>query len=187
MSNVIESDERPYVAHPPPPGEEAAGPALTQLVEQTSRAAAALEHLYREARWKSQARYSSIAVPFATDGSGNATVQLFEVPQDSQGTLVLCAVDEAGVTPQAADTRATLSLILHAGRPGVGSMVDCIPQTPGVPAQLPSVFLYGNELTAPRVYGPTAFFLQVQNGNASKQCVARIGIWVLRNDMAAAL
>jgi hypothetical protein len=167
---------------PPPPGEESAGPALSILIEQTQLTRVALEHLVQEARWKAMARFSSITVPFATDASGNATVSLFDVPQDHQASLVLLSVDEAAVTPQAPDTRATLSITLYAGLPGIGALLDCIPQTPGVPAQIPCSFNYGAELTAPRLYGPTPFVLRVSNANASKQCAARLGLWVVRSD-----
>lgn len=177
-------------SRPPAPGGESAGPPLTMLDFQTSLERMLERLLERDARQRSGYRYYEAVIPFATDASGNAAVKLFEVPAGALGSLVLVAVDEAGVTPQSPDTRATLSLELVIGSAGttlsasVGELVDCLPQTPGVAAQIPSTFNYGDKETSPRTTGPRAFWLVVQNANASKQCAARIGVCVDRNGEA---
>jgi len=184
-----EYDVPASVRVPPAPGEESAGPALTDLVRETRRAATALEALYRQARYEAGERLYPVMVPFATDGNGDAAIKVFEVPQGATGYLMQLALDQAGVTPAAPNTSASLWHAIYAGPQGtltqaqvraVGALLDCSPLTPAADAQIPYVYTYGDRYGAPALVGPGVFWFVVDAATASVQHAIRANLLVVQ-------
>ena len=186
--NVEETYVPAGVGRPGAPGSESAGPPLTDLVWEMRRAVEALEGLYRGARLEAQVRYQAFGVQLQLDANGDGAAKLFEVPGGATGYLMHCALDEAGVTPAAPDTSATLWHAIYASAAGgtptaaqlavVGNLLDCTPMSPTVDAQIPFVYLYGAKEAALVLVGPGSFYLVVDAATASRQCFARGGVLV---------
>lgn len=173
------------VLTPRAPGEEAAGPALTELVAQLSRTRVALEQLTREARREARQRYVSGIVTIDLDGSGDGAVLLCEVPQGATGHLCWATFDIAGATPGNPVTNADLWLGIFAGSGGTltraqvvatGALLDCEPRSPLANAQLPFRFSYGERWTAPTLVGPLGFVAVVDAATADLQVAVRYGV-----------
>jgi hypothetical protein len=171
--------------HVGPPGSEVVGPAMVDLMQRFDRVASVMGALLRQAEHAKQDFMVEQVVPFQTDASGNAVVMLYQVPQGAIGSLCLLGIDEAAVTADSPDTRATLSLTIYRAPAGttmpataVGALLDCLPQTPGVATQIPQSFTYGTTRTSPTIKGPLAFWLSVRNANTSRQCSATFSCYV---------
>lgn len=169
-----------------PPGEEIAGPSTSPLVVETLQALRAEIALLAQARIESRDRYNPLSTVGQTDGNGDAVIELYTVPGGSTGHLVWVAVDEDGVTPGAPDTSDDLWHAIYAGQPGapptaasirsVGSLLDMQPASPITNAQIPSVYVYGSEHSAPSLVGPGTFYLVIDGATASIQIGVRFGI-----------
>ena len=178
------------VRQPPAPGEEAAGPALTNLVRELRESVIGLESLYRQALRTARERYYTGVALDQTDSNGDAVIHLFSVPQGATGHLLLAAVDEAGVTPAAPDTSANLwHAIYAASGPGmeraadvavVGSLMDCLPTSTTVDAVIPFAYLYGDRYSAPTLVGPQSFYLVIDAATAARQVAVRYGVLVVQ-------
>lgn len=163
------------VRRPPAPGEISAGPALTELVVETRRAAVAIEQLTRAARAEAHVREYQLRGSFNTDANGDGGARLFEVPQGATGYLVWLALDQVGVSPAGPDTSADLWHALYSGAGAsaaaviaVGNLLDCQPLTPAADAQIPYVYSYGSRESAPTLIGPEAFWIVVDGATASR-------------------
>ncbi len=173
----------------PPPGAEAVGPPLTDLVIEMRRAAQAMEALYRQAKLEALERLQTGVTQGVTDGNGDAVLRIFEVPQACTGYLMLCAVDEAGVTPATPDTSATLWHAIYAGGAGsptaaqvtaVGNQLDQIPNSPTVDGQIPFTYIYADRYSAPALVGPGVFYLVIDAATATRQVAARYQVLVVQ-------
>lgn len=186
----VESYPDTYV--PPEPGEESAGPSLSELNELTLHSRLLAKVLADLAERQAAFRSFPFLAPGQTDGSGNATVPLFSVPAGAYGRLVWLALDEQGVTPNSPDAGANLWHGIYAGTSptassfvpstavlAVGNLLDF--RTNGATAgksRIPDVYAYQDRFAAPTLLGPATFYLVVQAANANKQIFARGVVYV---------
>jgi hypothetical protein len=168
----------------PPPGEEVAGPALAPFLLELRGALRAELELLASARLGSRARTYSGVASGQTDGSGNAVLPLFEVPNGGIGRLVWATIDEAAVTPATPDTSGSLfhgvwaasasGITTVAAVVAVGSLLDYRLNAPTRgDALIPDVYSYGSEVAAPTLVGPATFYFVVEAANTAKQVACR--------------
>lgn len=184
---LLEAEGR--VLRPPAPGSDSTGPALTELVVSVRQAVAALQALYSQARAEAMYRIQRGVAQGATDGTtGDALLQLFQVPQGCTGYLMLCALDEAGVTPAAPDTSGTLWHAIY-GTAGpaanqadvvaVGQLFDFQLNAPTRgDAMLPDTYKYASKEGAPSLVGPGVFWAVIDAANTARQVAARYAVLV---------
>jgi hypothetical protein len=148
-----------------------------------------LEQLYHQARYEAMYRIQRGVAQGATDSStGDALLQLFQVPQGCTGYLMLCALDEAGVTPAVPDTSATLWHAIYgtggpastqAGVVAVGQLFDFQLNAPTRgDAMLPDVYKYAAKEGAPSLVGPGVFWAVIDAATVSRQVAARYAVLV---------
>lgn len=172
----------------PYPGREVGGPALTDLVMTIRQVAEGMEALYRQARFESMRRIQRGVTPGQTDANGDCILPLFQVPQGATGHLMLCALDEAGVTPAAPDTNANLYHGIYgitgptqraADVIAVGNLLDTLADaaTAG-DFKIPAVYKYTDPLGAPSLVGPGMFVAYIDAATAARQVAARWAVYV---------
>lgn len=179
----------PAIQLPEPyPGTEAGGPPLVDLVRMLERVAIGQEALYRQARWEATRRIQRGVTNGATDANGDAILPLFQVPQGATGYLMLCTLDEAGVTPAAPDTNANLYHGIYATNGpvsraadviAVGQLLDTLPDaaTAG-DFKIPAVYKYPDAAGAPSLVGPGFFVVYIDAATATRQVAARWAVLV---------
>lgn len=177
--------EDPNVAVPgsirplPPPGQEAVGPLLTDLVTEMQRATRESLILFRNAIADKQDRIEEFTKQFQVDANGDGCVALFTVPAGAIGRIVICNVDEAGVTPANPDTNANLwhGIFVVSGGQNIqnpaqvavgGSMRDAMPSAPTTDAMIPFTYVYGDRTAGPVARGGDTFYLVVDAATASR-------------------
>lgn len=187
----------PRVKQPPPPGEESAGYPLTPLVTELKAQRQILDKLHARALSEMQCRTAIIRASNNTDaGTGDAVLELYEVPPGYIGYLVHLQVDEAGVTPAAPDTNANLWLGIYGGEQSgqttqaqvvaIGALLDALPDRPtaagGFDGQIPATFRYGDYRCAPTLKGGSVFYLVIDAATASRQVYARGTVYLERQN-----
>lgn len=174
------------VRTPPAPGEESAGPPLTEMVALLGRTVAGLDALYRQARQEAVKREYHGVASGQTDANGDLAVRLYEVPQGATGKLLYATFDLAGVTPASPMTAATLWHGIYAAPAGastlaqvvaVGAMLDCQPDTVAADTQLPFPY-HWDYLAGPGLVGPGAFYAVVDATTAARQLAVRFGVCI---------
>ncbi len=187
--DYLDREFRAPVATPPPPGEEVAGPAITPLLVEVRHAIRAELALLAQAKLETQTRQQSGLAQGQTDASGNAALQLFQVPGGATGRLVWATLDEAGVTPAAPDTSATLWHAIYAASSAgifdptqiiaVGSLLDYRLNAPTRgDALIPDVYSYSDVKAAPTLVGPATFYLVVQAATATRRIACRYTVYI---------
>lgn len=134
------------VGTPPEPGNESAGPAMFNLVQETKRALEVQSALLRAAIPLLDTR---IVVDYATgqaDASGNLALKIYQVPQGYQFITTRVNIENGIATPGAPFTAAGAWMGLMRGdsfRPG--SLIDFVPNPPGAGGVvLPAIFSDGS-------------------------------------------
>lgn len=161
----------PGVRQPPPPGEESAGPALTQLVTELAVAVEAMRQLSFRAERDLQDRVlENVRAAFQTDGSGHGQVKVYDVPQGFIAHLVRFVIDSPARNPSTAALAAgAFAYLTNAARPAnvaaggtpTGTL-EIFPNVAGPGATvltIPSTYTYaGLPPSPPTLRGGQAFY-----------------------------